>query len=132
MKDFIKTSTIFMPSTSISVPVTASVAKVLKTMFNTQIGSLELIIDETGLNSPQLVISCYLTNEENDNEWDDLKKMYSVKQLDDYNKLRQLVYNIIDDYYALEDEKILYKYKLSEMEEDCELDWEEAYEDAEF
>ncbi len=69
MKDFIKTSTIFMPSTSISVPVTASVAKVLKTMFNTQIGSLELIIDETGLNSPQLVISCYLTNEENDNKW---------------------------------------------------------------
>lgn len=132
MKDFAKTSTIFMPSTSISVPVTATVAKVLKTMFNTQIGSLELIIDETGLNSPQLVISCYLTNEENDNEWDDLKKMYSVKQLDDYNKLRQLVYTIIDDYYALEDEKILYKYKLSEMEEDCELDWEEDYEDAEF
>ena len=132
MKEFIKTSTIFMPSTSISVPVTASVAKVLKTMFNTQIGSLELIIDETGLNSPQLVISCYLTNEENDNKWDDLKRMYSVKQLDDYNKLRQLIYSIIDDYYALEDEKILYKYKLCEMEEDCELDWEEDYEDAEF
>lgn len=132
MKDFIKTSTIFMPSTSISVPVTASVAKVLKTMFNTQIGSLELIIDETGLNSPQLLISCYLRNEENGNKWDDLKRMYSVKQLDDYNKLRQLVYSIIDDYYALEDEKILYKYKLSEMEEDCDLDWEEDYEDAEF
>jgi len=49
--------------------------------------------------------------------------MYSVKQL---------IYSIIDDYYALEDEKVLYKYKLSEMEEDCELDWEEDYEDAEF
>lgn len=132
MKNFIKTPTIFMPSTSISVPVTASVAKVLKTMFNTQIGSLELIIDEMGLNSPQLLISCYLRNEENDNKWDDLKRMYSVKQLDDYNKLRQLVYNIIEDYYALEDEKILYKYQLSEMEEDCDLDWEEDYEDAEF
>lgn len=132
MKNFIKIPTIFMPSTSISVPVTASVAKVLKTMFNTQIGSLELIIDETGLNSPQLLISCYLRNEENDNKWDDLKRMYSVKQLDDYNKLRQLVYNIIEDYYALEDEKILYKYQLSEMEEDCDLDCEEDYEDAEF
>lgn len=132
MKDFIKTPTIFMPSTSISVPVTESVAKVLKTMFNTQIGSLELMMDETGLNSPHLLISCYLRNEENHNKWDDLKRMYSVKQLDDYNKLRHLVYGIIDDYYELEDEKILYKYKLSDMEEDSELDREEDYEEARF
>jgi len=57
--------------------------------------------------------------------------MYTVKQLNDYNKLRQLVYQIIDDYYALEDEQIVDKQMLKEMDEEWELDWDED-EDAEF
>jgi hypothetical protein len=56
--------------------------------------------------------------------------MYSVKQLDDYNRLRQLVYQIIDDYYALEDEQIVDKQMLKKMDEKWKLDWEDD-EDAE-
>jgi len=57
--------------------------------------------------------------------------MYSVKQLNDYNRLRQLVYQIIDDYYALEDEQIVDKQMLKKMDEKWKYDWEDD-EDAEF
>ncbi len=125
-KDFNKPISL-IPQSTIAIPITETVAKMLKTMFNSQLGSLELILDQDGFNSPQLVISCYLSNEEN-TKWDDLKKMYSVKQLDDYNKLRQLVYQIINDYYALEDAKIVNK---NSEQENWGFEWEED-EHAEF
>ena len=81
-------------SSLVSIPVTETVAKLLQAMFSTKIGSLELEIDEDGIDSPQLIVSCYLSNAEN-NKLNDLTQMYSVKQLDDYNRLRQLVYQII-------------------------------------
>jgi hypothetical protein len=117
-------------SSLVSIPVTETVAKLLQAMFSTKIGSLELEIDEDGIDSPQLIVSCYLSNAEN-NKWNDLTQMYSVKQLDDYNRLRQLVYQIIDDYYALEDEQIVDKQLLKKMGEEWRLDYEDD-EDAEF
>lgn len=109
------------PSTAISIPVTKTIATVLQAMFNNKIGTLELNIDKEGNDGPQLRISCYLANEEN-SKWRSLTHMYTVEQLDDYNKLRELVYNIIDDYYALEDAKIIKKYNEREAQE---LYWEE-------
>ena len=117
-------------SSLVSIPVTENVAKLLQVMFNTKIGSLELEIDEDGIDSPQLIVSCYLSNAEN-NKWNGLTQMYAVKQLNDYNKLRQLVYQIIDDYYALEDEQIVDEQMLKKMDEEWKLDWEDD-EDAEF
>lgn len=117
-------------SSLVSIPVTETVAKLLQAMFSTKIGSLELEIDEDGIDSPQLIVSCYLSNAEN-NKLNDLTQMYSVKQLDDYNRLRQLVYQIIDDYYALEDEQIVDKQMLKKMDEKWQYDWEDD-EDAEF
>lgn len=104
-----------------------TVFKMLQAIFNSKIGSLELNIDKDGFNRPQLVISSYLSKEVND-KWNSLKQMYTVEQLDEYNKLRKLVYLIIDDYYALEDEKIISKYN---EREDWDLVWEED-EDVEF
>jgi len=111
-------------SSLVSIPVTETVAKLLQAMFSTKIGSLELEIDEDGIDSPQLIVSCYLSNVEN-NKWNDLTQMYSVKQLNDYNRLRQLVYQIIDDYYALEDEQIVDKQMLKKMDEKWKYDWED-------
>lgn len=99
-------------------------------MFSTKIGSLELEIDEDGIDSPQLIVSCYLSNAEN-KKWNDLTQMYAVKQLNDFNRLRHLVYQIIDDYYALEDEQIVDKQLLKKMGEEWRLDYEDD-EDAEF
>lgn len=117
-------------SSLVSIPVTETVAKLLQAMFNTKVGSLELEIDEDGIDGPQLNVSCYLSNAEN-NKWNGLTQMYTVKQLNDYNKLRKLVYQTIDDYYALEDEQIVDKQMLKKMDEEWELDWEYD-EDAEF
>lgn len=117
-------------SSLVSIPVTETVAKLLQAMFNTKIGSLELEIDEDGIDSPQLIVSCYLSNVEK-NKWNDLTQMYAVKQLNDFNRLRHLVYQIIDDYYALEDEQIVDKQLLKKMDEKWQYDWEDD-EDAEF
>ena len=130
MKDKFNDSFSVPASSLVSIPVTETVAKLLQAMFSTKIGSLELEIDEDGIDSPQLIVSCYLSNVET-NKWNDLTQMYSVKQLNDYNRLRQLVYQIIDDYYALEDEQIVDKQMLKKMDEKWKYDWEDD-EDAEF
>jgi hypothetical protein len=117
-----------MPSTTIAIPVSESISALLEVMFNTRIGSMGLRLAEDGLTGPQLIVSCILSEKVND-EWDELKHMYSVKQLEDYNKLRQLVYGIIDDYYALEDEKLIRKYEEREAEE---MYWEQDGDKVEF
>lgn len=126
-KDFNK-PTFTMPSTTIAIPVSESMSALLQVMFNTRIGSLELRLAEDGLTGPQLIVSCILSEKVND-EWGELKHMYSVKQLEDYNKLRQLVYGIIDDYYTLEDEKLIRKYEEREAEE---MYWEQDGDKVEF
>ena len=130
MKDKFNDPFVVPASSLVSIPVTETIAKLLQAMFSTKIGSLELEIDEDGVDGPQLIVSCYLSNVEN-NKWNGLTQMYTVKQLNDYNKLRQLVYQIIDDYYALEDEQIVDKQMLKEMDEKWELDREDD-EDTEF
>ncbi len=130
MKDKFNNPFVVPASSLVSIPVTETIAKLLIAMFSTKIGSLELEIDEDGIDGPQLIVSCYLSNVEN-NKWDNLTQMYTVKQLNEHNKLRQLVYQIIDDYYALEDEQIVDKQMLKKMNEEWEFDWEDD-EDAEF
>lgn len=117
-----------MPSTTIAIPVSESISALLEVMFNTRIGSMELRLAEDGITGPQLIVFCIISEKVND-EWDELKHMYSVKQLEDYNKLRQLVYGIIDDYYALEDEKLIRKYEEREAEE---MYWEQDGDKVEF
>ena len=90
MNDKANDPIVVIPHTSISIPVPETVSKVLQAMFNSKIGSLELNIDKDEFDGPQLVISCYLTKEVNDGKWNSLKQMYTIKQLNDYNKLRQL------------------------------------------
>lgn len=130
MKDKFNDPFVVSASSLVSIPVTETIATLLKAMFSTKIGSLELDVDEDGIDGSQLIVSCYLSNAEN-NKWNGLTQMYTVKQLNEYNKLRQLVYQIIDDYYALEDEQIVDKQMLKKMNEEWELDWEDD-EDAEF
>lgn len=113
-----------IPSTSLSIPITEVAANLLRLMLNTQIGSLELMLNEEVLGSPHLVISCHLSNVERIDTMEELKRMYITKQPENYSKLRQLVYQIIDDYYALEDEKIIEVYRERELEEELENEYE--------
>lgn len=119
-------------TTSLSIPITEVSANILRLMLNTQIGSLELLLNEDVLGSPQLVISCHLSNVERIDTMEELKRMYITKQPENYSKLRQLVYQIIDDYYALEDEKIIEVYRERELEEELENEWEWEYEPNDF
>jgi hypothetical protein len=120
------------PSTSLSIPITEVAASLLRLMLNTQMGSLELLLNEEVLGSPQLVISCHLSNVERIDTMEELKRMYITKQPENYSKLRQLVYQIIDDYYALEDEKLVEIYRERELEEELENEWEWEYEPNDF
>lgn len=117
-----------IPSTSLSIPLTGVAANLLRLMLNTQMGSLELLLNEEVLGSPQLVISCHLSNIMRIDTMEELKRMYITKQPENYSKLRQLVYQIIDDYYALEDAKIVNK---NSEQENWGFEWEED-EHAEF
>lgn len=117
-----------IPSTSLSIPLTGVAANLLRLMLNTQMGSLELLLNEEVLGSPQLVISCHLSNIMRIDTMEELKRMYIIKQPENYSKLRQLVYQIIDDYYALEDAKIVNK---NSEQENWGFEWEED-EHAEF
>lgn len=116
------------PNTSLSIPITEVAASLLRLMLNTQMGSLELLLNEEVLGSPQLVISCHLSNIMRIDTMEELKRMYITKQPENYSKLRQLVYQIIDDYYALEDAKIVNK---NSEQENWGFEWEED-EHAEF
>lgn len=124
MNDILNQPIILMPTTSISIPVNTTVSNMLHVMFCNKMGSLELKINNTEKTGPQLVVSCFLSNEA-DTKFNSLTQMYAVKEQDEYKLLKELVNNILDDYYALEDEKILEKYRLREMEEELEEDWEE-------
>jgi len=121
-----------IPSTSLSIPITGVAANLLQLMLNTQMGSLELLLNEDVLGSPQLVISCHLSNVERIDTMEELKRMYITKQPENYSKLRQLVYQIIDDYYELEDEKIIEVYRERELEEELENEWDWKYEPDDF
>ena len=121
-----------IPSTSLSIPITGVASNLLRLMLNTQMGSLELLLNEEVLGSPQLVISCHLSNVERIDTMEELKRMYITKQPENYSKLRQLVYQIIDDYYALEDEKLVEIYRERELEEELENEWEWEYEPNDF
>ena len=90
MKDKFNDSFSVPASSLVSIPVTETVAKLLQAMFSTKIGSLELEIDEDGIDSPQLIVSCYLSNVET-NKWNDLTQMY---MLDMGIKPNQKLFNI--------------------------------------
>ena len=77
MKDKFNDPFVVPASSLISIPVTETIAKLLQAMFSTKIGSLELEIDEDGVDGPQLIVSCYLSNVEN-NKRNGLTQMYTV------------------------------------------------------
>ena len=52
MKDKFNDPFVVPASSLVSIPVTETIAKLLQAMFSTKIGSLELEVDEDGVDSP--------------------------------------------------------------------------------
>lgn len=104
---------ISIPEVTVTIPIDKQVSKILQGIFDSKIGALKLNLSYE--EHPELVISCFTANEINDNT--NSTNMYTVEENRAYKQLKKIVTQIVDDYFALEDEKILESYKQRELEE---------------
>ncbi|HOJ10920.1 MAG TPA: hypothetical protein PK733_10055 [Clostridiales bacterium] len=109
------------PTTTISIPVDNVVTELLRTMFQSKLGSIELKIDKTDKTGSQLVISCFLSNEASQH-FNSLTQMYAVSEKTiDYADLKEIIIQILNDYLSLGDDDTLDNYN----EEDDLEDWDD-------